>query len=427
MTGKDMKLAYIHATSFPSTEANTFDAIWTAAALKEKIDITFFVPRITTSKIELMKHYDILGSSLPVQSMHLNLFPDRFLLRFKDTYEKTLSVYLRFHPEWAGFAGKKVIYVREPRELIFWGLQKERQTWLKDWVLCYEAHDPLGIDPNKFPGVNPFSIQDGPDGRRHQLILQAASNFDVLICNTQILANDLRTWTSGRLKPHFVTLASPLPRLPAKPQIASFGEKIIIGYIGTVDRYRGVDILLESVRFWPKNYTLRIVGRLRKEQGIDSGWLERYMADPMIGPKIDLNLVNVIDDVAAEIDRCDIVTQPASRDELDSRYTAPLKSYGYMVRGKPILAGDVLSHRELFQDGKSAMLYQLDPKALAENVVSLVNNPDLAQKIAINAWEQSFLYTPTRRVEEIVALINSMANISIFKSEKISIGGDNAE
>lgn len=413
MTDKNIKLAYIHATSFPSAEANTFDAIWTAAALKEKIGVTFFVPRLKTSKTELMKYYDISGSSLLLQSMHLNLLPDRFLLRFKDTYEKALSFYLRFHPEWAGFSGKKVIYVREPRELIFWGLQKERQKWLKDWVLCYEAHDPLGIDPNKFPGVNPFSIQDGPDGLRHQLIMRAASNFDVLICNTQILADDLRTWTNGRLKPHFITLASPLPRLPEKPKITSFGEKITIGYIGTIDRYRGVDILLESVRFWPENYTLRIVGRLRKEQGVDAGWLERYMADPMIGPKIDLNLVSVIDDVAAEIDRCDIVVQPASKDELDSRYTAPLKSYGYMVRGKPILAGDVLSHRELFQDGKSAMLYQLDPTSLAESIASLVNNPSLAQNIAISAWEQSCLYTVSRRVDEIIALIISTGGRSV--------------
>ncbi|MBL1172755.1 MAG: glycosyltransferase family 4 protein [Chloroflexi bacterium] len=407
MTDKNIKLAYIHATSFPSTEANTFDAIWTAAALKEKIDTTFFVPRLKTSKTELMKYYDISSSSLPVQSMRLNLLPDRFLLQFKETYEKALSFYLRFHPEWAGFAGKRVIYVREPRELIFWGLQKEQQAWLKNWILCYEAHDPLGIDPNKFPGVNPFSIQDGPDGLRHQLILRAASNFDVLICNTQILADDLRTWTNGRLNPHFITLASPLPRLLAKPQITSFGEKITIGYIGTVDRYRGVDILLESVRFWPKNYTLRIVGRLRKEQGVDSGWLDRYMADPIIGSKVDLNIVSAIDDVAAEIDRCDIVVQPASKDELDSRYAAPLKSYGYMVRGKPIVAGDVLCHRELFDGGNIAALYSLDPGSLSSCIVNVVENPKFAERIAQGAWEQSVKYTLSRRVDDILGLLTA--------------------
>lgn len=401
------KIAYIHAASFPSTEANTFDAVWTASALSEIVDTTFFVPRLKTSKDALRKYYEIPGSHLRLQSMHLNILPDTFLLMFRSYYEYALLLYLRFHPDWAGFRGKKILYVREPRELLFWGAQKQNQKWLKDWVLCYEAHDPLGLDPNKFQGSNPFALREGPQAVKAQAVLQAARNFDLIICNTQVLADDIKSWTNGVLQTHYIALASPLPRLTEPPRISSFDEKVTLGYIGTIDQYRGVDVLLEAMRFLPRRFSLRIVGRLRQEVGVDPKWLDQYMKDPQISSRVELDIVDSIQDVAGEIDRCDIVLQPASHDVLDSRYAAPLKSYGYMVRGKPIIAGDVPCHRELFQDGKIAALYALDPRSFADCVLDLVAHPERAECMARGAWEQAIEYNLPRRADDILALASS--------------------
>jgi glycosyltransferase involved in cell wall biosynthesis len=90
----------------------------------------------------------------------------------------------------------------------------------------------------------------------------------------------------------------------------------------------------------------------------------------------------------------------------DSRYAAPQKAFGYMVRGKPILAGDVPCHRELFVDNESAVLYELTPKQLAERLIYLANHPDLATRIARGAWEQSIDYNFPHRVDEILSLVN---------------------
>jgi glycosyltransferase involved in cell wall biosynthesis len=406
-TWQDIKIAYIHRTTFPSTEANTFDAIWSASALSENVDITFFVPRLKTSLSRVKEYYEISSSPLKFQSMHLNFLPDRFLLRFKDTYENLLAFYLRFHPQWAGFHGLKVLYVREPKELLFWGLQRKQHQWMKDWLFCYEAHDPLGLNPNKFKGLNPFELKDGSEGKHRQEVLKAALNFDAIICNTLTLAEDLRSWTNNVIKPHVITLASPLSRLENPPQI-HFGEKIIIGYIGTIDQYRGVNTLLDAMYLMPKNIYLRIVGRFRQEEGVDPDWLSKYCEDPLIKDRVDINLVDQIRDVAGEIDRCDIVIQPASHDVIDSRYAAPLKSYGYMIRGKPIVAGDVPSHRELFKEGKNAVLYHLDPHSLADCIVKLVNDPDQAEQIAINGWKQSAYFTFSRKVAEMLTLFRTL-------------------
>ncbi len=75
------KIAYIHAASFPSGEANTFDSVWSAAALAEKSDVTFFVPRLNISLSELQAYYEVPNSPLKFRSMYLNFIPDRVLLK----------------------------------------------------------------------------------------------------------------------------------------------------------------------------------------------------------------------------------------------------------------------------------------------------------------------------------------------------------
>ena len=228
-----------------------------------------------------------------------------------------------------------------------------------------------------------------------------------MICNMQTLADDMRAWSKKILNPHVLTLASPLPRVASLPEI-HFGEKIIVGYIGTIDKLRGVDILLEAIRMLPENFTLRIVGRFRKENGVDPNWLNLYLDDPNLQSKLDINIVKQIDDVAAEIDLCDILIQPASTDLFDERYTAPLKSYGYMVRGKPIIAGNVTSHHELFNNGEAAVLYNLNPEHLSECIKNLANHPELAEKIAYNAWKKAEYFSFSRKVDDLLSMIEEV-------------------
>jgi len=404
----NFKIAYVHAMAFPNPEANTFDAIWTAAALSERVDTTFFIPMLNSPKLELRNYYEIPNESLlQIRSMYLNYLPDRVKSRYGRFYEQFLLLYFRFHPEWASFHGHKILYVREPKELLFWGFQRQQKKWLKDWIFCYEAHDHLGLDPKLFQGTNPNQLIDGPEKQRSAVVFQAASQFDLLICNTQALADDLRSFINNRVQIHFIRLASPLPR-PTSPPKVCFGEKIVLGYIGTIDQLRGVNILLEAMRYLPQKYSLRLVGRLRQEKGMDPNWLDRYMKDPLIKDRVEVDNSLPIHDVAGQIDRCDILIQPASSDILDSKYVAPMKSYGYMRRAKPIVAADVPCHHEIYQDGGNAILYQLDPQGLADCIIKLVSHPELAERISRGAWEQGVDYNFPRRAEEILSLANTI-------------------
>lgn len=407
LDSNNLKIAYIHATSFPSTEANTFDSIWSASAINEQVDTTFFMPRIKAPISELKNYYEISDSNLRFQSMHLDLIPDRLLLKYKNTYENLLSLLFKFKPEWSKFNGLKILYVREPKQLLFWGLNRKRKNMTENWIFAYEAHDTLGLDPHLFYNASMSDDYHYSD-EMEKVTLEAAQNFDLMICNTKILADDMQKWSKNTLKPKVLTLASPLPRR-THPQEIAFKDKIIIGYNGTVDKLRGVDILLESVKHLPDNYLLRIVGRFRQEKNEDPNWLSKLVEQPDLKNKIDLNLVNQINDVAAEIDKCDILVQPASNDLHDSRYAAPLKSYSYMVRGKPIVAGDVPCHRELFNDGEDALLYELTPEDLAKKIVQLGSDAALAKKIANGALQKSEMFSFTRKVADLLTMVKEVA------------------
>jgi len=266
--------------------------------------------------------------------------------------------------------------------------------------LVYECHDPYGYDPNVFKDRNPF--ENDPD------IIRASSKFDLILTNSQALSRDITTWTSDTIKPKVITLASPLQRLKDPPRI-SFGKEIILGYIGTIDKLRGVDILINALRFLPPNFRVRIVGRFREESGVDPNWLNQLSQEGDIKDRLELILTDHISDVAEEIDRCDIVVQTASHDIHDSKYATPQKAFGYMIRGKPILVGDVPGHKELFEDGVNALCYQLDPKSLAERAVYLVDHPIFAQRIATGAWEQSANYSFARRAQDILKKVTGLA------------------
>lgn len=400
-----IKFVYIHSMAFPCNEANAFDAVWTASALADKADTTLFIRKSKVAINDLKEFYYVQKTKLHIRSMHMNLIPDRVILKVRHFYEKLISLMLRFHPKWAFFTGTRVMYIRDPKIMQYFGQLREKQTWLKKWILVYESHDPFGLDPHDFIGQNPFKAEDMNLRKQRLEVLKAAKKFDAIICNTHALADDLREWSDNQINPFVIKLASPLPRLDHEP-IISFGDKVRLGYIGTIDKFRGVDILIEALRFLPDKYSLYLVGKVRQEQGVNPNWINEALSEFKISERIELRITDHMDDVAVEIDKCDILVQTASENLLDSRYATPQKTFGYMVRGKPILAADVPCHHELFCDEKNAILYHLSPDQLAIKVEYLVNKPGLATQIAVGAWKQSEDYTFNRRVNDIFAVID---------------------
>jgi len=407
MTENKLKIAYIHTVKYPSVQANALQAIKTASALSTKVDTTFFMPALGISKAKLKQKYDVNESQLRLQSMYLDKL--RFLTctatsRVNNFFGKSLSLYFRNNPQWTKYKGQKVLFVRVTSEMLFWGLQREHSRWLQDWIFIFEAHDALGFDAAECKNVNPFDLKDGTEGRYRRSLLKALQNFDRVVCVTQPLADDLCSWTGGSVCPHVIRQASSIPRVGVAPQV-SFGEEIVLGYIGTIDQFRGINVLLEAMKYLPQNYKLRLIGRLREERNVDMSWFGNYLKNPLIKSKVEYIPQIPIKDVAGEIDRCDILIQPASTNSVLERYASPLKAYDPLMRGKPIIAADTPGLRDLYANGEWASFYHIEPHCLAKSIINLVDHPEQAERIALVGWEQGIEFTYLHRAEKIITLV----------------------
>ncbi len=407
------KVAYLSRMVYPKTAAHALQSMQMAAAFaRQSGDGHLFVRFLTEPHDRIFQYYCIEGSPLHVWSLHGERLPVvlRGYYGHAAVHNLMVAILVGLQPEWRKAEGKrKVFFVRSERDYPYLSYWKTRLPWLRSWFFIYEAHDVAGLEPK--PENAHLNNRNDVADTRHRRLLRDLGNFDLVECVTQALADDLRQLSNGHIQPFVVRHASALPRSPRPPAIKVNSDTLILGYVGTIDTYRGVDKLLHVMRFLPKNYHLRLVGRIVNELDNDRlpDWLNKALHDPEISNRIELVPAMPVHQVAQEIDRCDILLQPASDHIFTLRYAAPLKSFDYMVRGKPIIAADVPCHRELFQDEVNAVLYSLDDvEHLAARICYLAERPRLMETIARNAWEQSADYTYDARARRVLSLVDEL-------------------
>lgn len=184
-------------------------------------------------------------------------------------------------------------------------------------------------------------------------------------------------------------------------------DRPIIGYIGrfrTLEMEKGIPELVEAV------------GHLASVKGGEP--LLLCVGGPMDAVSVYMDLarrIGVPEDRLQFVDRvpnsevpywirsCDIATIPWTWTEFSAYFTSPLKLFEYMAAGVPILATDLPSIREVLRHGENAWLVPPgDPKALAEGIRHLLENPNLAKGLARQAREDVRQYTWKRRAAAIL-------------------------
>jgi len=63
---------------------------------------------------------------------------------------------------------------------------------------------------------------------------------------------------------------------------------------------------------------------------------------------------------------------------------SPLKIYSYLKSGKPIIATNIIGHTQVLTP-EAALLVEPNPSALAEGILSLLENRSLAGRLACGA------------------------------------------
>jgi len=189
-------------------------------------------------------------------------------------------------------------------------------------------------------------------------------------------------------------------RAEARKKLSIHQEKIIL-YSGHLYDYKGIPTILELAQLLPSCSFLLI-----------GGWEQDINRVRQICDKNSLTNVHLIGHVSQEalIDylyAADIFILPTSvRWELSS-VTSPLKLFDYMAAKRPIVSSDLPTIETILQDGKNALIAKSDnADSFKTAILRLLENPNLAESIAEEAYRNVQKYSWNDRAQRILDFIN---------------------
>src|SRR3989344_4893932 len=101
----------------------------------------------------------------------------------------------------------------------------------------------------------------------------------------------------------------------------------------------------------------------------------------------------------------DVLVLPNSASEKISSYTSTLKLFEYMASGRPIVASELLSIKEILNSENSVLVGSDDPESLVGGISKVIENSSFGEMISQKAKEDVKNYTWQKRAERIVAYL----------------------
>jgi glycosyltransferase involved in cell wall biosynthesis len=180
----------------------------------------------------------------------------------------------------------------------------------------------------------------------------------------------------------------------------------LVAYAGHLYAWKGVDVLLDAIARVPEVDAL-IVGGHDKEP--DLGRVKAVADRLGISGRVTFTGLVPPGDVAGLLSRADVLVLPNPPSAISSRFTSPLKLFEYMAAGRPIVASDLASIREILTSGTDSLLVKPgDAEALAAGVRLVVADRDLGERLGAAAALTAREYTWDRRAERLDALLRQV-------------------
>jgi len=177
-------------------------------------------------------------------------------------------------------------------------------------------------------------------------------------------------------------------------------------YIGQLYPWKGVDVLVEAMRH-VNDAELIIVGGLPPEP--DLARLKRLAASLSLEDRVRFRGFVPPPELPAERTNADLFVIPLLDSTTARLFTSPLKLFESMASGRPVIASDLPSIREVLTHEENALLVPSgDARALAAAIERLLLDRDLSRRLAARAFEDVKAYSWDRRAEAIFSLLESL-------------------
>lgn len=194
-------------------------------------------------------------------------------------------------------------------------------------------------------------------------------------------------------------------------------NKRIVMYTGHLFEWKGADVLLEVARLIRNVRNDGSVGNEQFEHGEAVQQFEQCLFVFIGGMKYDIKKFrekskgaeNVLilgykphKEIPIFLKAADILVLPnSSKEEISNKYTSPLKLFEYMASGRPIIASDLLSIREVLDDNNSYLFKTDDPESMAKVLDLAIKYEEDAKIKADMALDKVKSFTWQKRADKI--------------------------
>jgi glycosyltransferase involved in cell wall biosynthesis len=177
-------------------------------------------------------------------------------------------------------------------------------------------------------------------------------------------------------------------------------------YAGQLYPWKGVDVLVEATAE-VSSARLVILGGIDGEADIVR--IRALVDKHGLTARTEMPGLVAQPRVAAELTRAAVVVIPFLRGRMTERHTSPLKVFEAMAAGKPIVASEMPSSREVLRDGENALLVPPgDVHALAAALRRVLSERELAARLARAAWDEAPQYSWDARARKLRALFEEL-------------------
>jgi glycosyltransferase involved in cell wall biosynthesis len=186
------------------------------------------------------------------------------------------------------------------------------------------------------------------------------------------------------------------------------GESLRITYIGQLYPWKGVDTLLLAMKELVE-HELTIVGGLPPEPDLER--TRKLARDLGVSDRVSFRGYLPPTQLDAERQVADVFVIPLADSTMSRHFTSPLKLFEAMAAGRPVVASDFPSIREVLTDGVNALLVPPgDPAALARAIRTLAADGTLRTRLAERARQDIQRYSWDERGRRIAAILRDVVS-----------------
>ena len=272
---------------------------------------------------------------------------------------------------------KYIIFLRYPKLGSLFSFLKK---YLNLFII-YEVHEIFSLKNKKL----------------YKIEKNLLNTSDLIICITERLKKEILTnFQIDSQKIHVIPDAVRDDWLNIKNEKEEY-----IFYAGSLKKWKGVDVLIKAMKYLPGEKLL-IAGN-----GEEFSNLQNMVKKENLQDRIKFLGYVPHAEIPKFLSKAKVLVLP-NVEEDTSVFTSPLKLFEYMAAGKPIVASDIPSLREILKHEENAYLVKpRNPIVLAEGIKKVLYDKKLRRKISLKAKEEVKKYTYSIRAQKIKKLIEN--------------------